>query len=144
MKLKVIKRSKYNLHEYPIKASARIDLQANPNKKIMLKPMQRVIVPTGSFLENYAGNEALAEPRSGLSIKKNISELNSAWTIDAVNRGEVSSILLNLSDKSFIIDDGERIGQMVIWKQGKAEWDQAGILLESERVGGGFEQTGKR
>ena len=106
--------------------------------------MERMMVPTGLFLEIPAGYESQIRRRSGLAIKRGITILNSPGTIDADYRGEVCIILVNLSDKSFVIEDGERICQMVISKHEKAEWENVDVLLDSERGAGGFGHTGKK
>jgi dUTP pyrophosphatase len=122
MKIKVINKSKHKLPEYSTDASAGMDLRANLKDKKILKPMERIMVPTGLFLEIPIGYEAQIRPRSGLAIKKGIKILNSPGTIDADYRGEVCIILVNLSKENFVIEDGERICQMVISKHEKAEW----------------------
>jgi dUTP pyrophosphatase len=144
MKIRVIKKSKHKLPEYSTKTSAGIDVWANLEEKIILKPMERVMVPTGWFLEFPEGYEAQIRPGSGLDIKKGITILNSPGTIDVDYRGEVCINLVNLSDKSSVIEDGERICQMDISKHEKAEWEDVDILLESERGSGGFGHIGKR
>lgn len=144
MKIKVINKSKHKLPEYSTIASAGMDLRANLEKDIVLKPMERKMVPTGLFLEIPVGYEAQIRPRSGLAIKKGITILNSPGTIDADYRGEVCIILVNLSNENFVIQDGERICQMIIAKHEKAEWENVEALLDSERGSGGFGHTGKR
>jgi dUTP pyrophosphatase len=120
-----------------------MDLRANLDKEIILKPLERIMVPTGLFIEIPIGYEAQIRPRSGLAIKKGITILNSPGTIDADSRGEVCIILVNLSNENFVIEDGERICQIVIAKHEKAEWESVDILLDSERGTGGFGHTGK-
>jgi dUTP pyrophosphatase len=144
MKIKVINKSKHLLPEYATEASAGMDLRANLEDDIVLRPMERIMVPTGLFLEIPVGYEAQIRPRSGLAIKKGITILNSPGTIDTDYRGEVCIILVNLSKENFVIEDGGRICQMVISKHGKAEWENVGILLVSERGDGGFGHTGKK
>ena len=144
MEIKVINKSKHQLPEYATEASAGMDLRANLEDDIVLRPMERIMVPTGLFLEMPVGYEAQIRPRSGLGIKKGITILNSPGTIDADFRGEVCIILVNLSKENFVIEDGERICQMVISKYEKAEWESVGILLDSERGNGGFGHTGKK
>jgi dUTP pyrophosphatase len=144
MKIKVINKSKHQLPEYATEASAGMDLRANLEDDIVLRTMERIMVPTGLFLEIPVGYEAQIRPRSGLAIKKRITILNSPGTIDADFRGEVCIILVNLSKENFVIEDGERICQMVISKHEKAEWESVGILLDSERGNGGFGHTGKK
>jgi len=120
-----------------------MDIRANIDSDILLEPMQRVLVPTGLFLEIPVGYEAQIRPRSGLAIKHGITVLNSPGTIDSDYRGEVCIILVNLSNKNFVIKDGERICQMVITNHEKAEWISVDSLEETERGKGGFGHTGK-
>jgi dUTP pyrophosphatase len=143
MKIKVINKSKHKLPEYSTAASAGMDLRANLESDLILKPLERVLVPTGLFIEIPIGYEAQIRPRSGLAIKKGITVLNSPGTIDADYRGEVCVVLVNLSGEDFVIKDGERICQMIIAKHEKAEWISTDILLETERGIGGFGHTGK-
>ena len=142
MKVKVVNKSKHGLPSYSTSASAGMDLRANINKSIVLKPLERIIVKTGIFIELPVGYEAQVRPRSGLAFKKGITVLNSPGTVDADYRGEVGVILVNLSSEDFIIKDGERIAQMVIAKHEQAEWIHVEILDESERGDGGFGSTG--
>jgi dUTP pyrophosphatase len=144
MKIKAINKSKHKLPEYSTDASAGMDLRANLEEKIVLKPMERIMVPTGLFLEIPVGYEAQIRLRSVLAIKKGITILNSQGTIDADYRREVCVILVNLSDENFVIEDGERICQMVSSKHEKTEWESVDIFLDSERGTGGFEHTGKK
>jgi dUTP pyrophosphatase len=143
MKIKVINKSRHQLPGYSTQASAGMDLRANLESDIVMKPMDRVLVPTGLFLEIPVGFEAQIRPRSGLAIKSGITVLNSPGTIDADYRGEVCVILVNLSNENFVIRDGERICQMVIARHEKAEWEKVDALLESDRGSGGFGHTGK-
>ncbi len=142
MKIKIINKSKHSLPEYSTEASAGMDLRANLESEMTLKPGERCIVPTGLFLEIPVGFEAQIRPRSGLAIKNGITVLNSPGTIDADYRGEVRIILVNLSNETFVIKDGERICQMVIAKHEKAEWENVENLLDSARGTGGFGHTG--
>jgi len=144
MKIRVINKSKHQLPQYSTGESAGMDLRANLDKEIILKPLERIMVPTGLFIEIPIGYEAQIRPRSGLAIKKGITILNSPGTIDADYRGEVCIILVNLSNENFVIEDGERICQMVIAKHEKAEWESVDILLDTERGIGGFGHTGKK
>ena len=144
MKIRVINKSKHKLPQYSTGESAGMDLRANLDKEIILKPLERIMVPTGLFIEIPIGYEAQIRPRSGLAIKKGITILNSPGTIDADYRGEVCIILVNLSNENFVIEDGERICQMVIAKHEKAEWESVDILLDTERGIGGFGHTGKK
>lgn len=142
MKIKVVNRSKHKLPNYSTIASAGMDLRADLENSIVLKPLERTIVKTGIYIELPVGYEAQVRPRSGLSLKKGITVLNSPGTIDADYRGEVSVILINLSTEDFNIDDGERIAQMVISKHEQAEWLEVNKLEETERGGDGFGSTG--
>ena len=142
MKLKVINKSKHKLPQYTTELSAGMDLRANIDVDLLLKPMQRVLVKTGLFIELVPGYEAQVRPRSGLAFKKGITVLNSPGTIDADYRGEIGVILVNLSDDDFIITDGERIAQMVISKHEQAIWNEVDSLENSDRGSGGFGSTG--
>lgn len=128
--------------QYATPQSAGVDLRANLNEPIVLKPLQRCLVPTGLFLALPQGYEAQVRPRSGLAIKKGITVLNSPGTIDADYRGEINVILVNLSAEEFVIEDGERIAQMVIARHEQAEWEEVEVLDETERGAGGFGHTG--
>lgn len=143
MKVQVINKSKHALPEYATVASAGLDVKANIEEPIVLKPMERVLVPTGLYIALPVGYEAQIRPRSGLAIKKGITVLNSPGTIDADYRGEICIILVNLSSEDFVINDGERIAQMVIAKHEQAKWDEVEILESTERGEGGFGHTGK-
>lgn len=142
MKIRVINKSKHELPAYSTDSSAGMDIRANIDNEIVLKPQDRVLVKTGLFLEMPAGYEAQIRPRSGLAINKGVTILNSPGTIDADYRGEVCIILINFSNENFVIKDGERICQMVISKHEKAEWIKVDGLLETERGAGGFGHTG--
>lgn len=142
MNVKIINKSKHDLPNYSTSASAGMDLRANISEQINLKPLERVIVKTGIFIELPIGYEAQVRPRSGLAFKKGITVLNSPGTIDADYRGEVGVILVNLSSEEFLIEDGERIAQMIIAKHEKAEWIEVETLDSSERGFGGFGSTG--
>jgi dUTP pyrophosphatase len=144
MKIKIVNRSKHKLPEYSTEKSAGMDLRANIDQNILLKPLQRVLVPTGIFLEITNGYEAQIRPRSELAINKGITVLNSPGTIDADYRGEVCIILVNLSEESFIIKDGERICQMIIARHEKAEWISVEKLENTNRGNRGFGHTGKK
>jgi dUTP pyrophosphatase len=143
MKVQVINKSKHPLPKYATSLSAGMDLRANLESPIVLKPLQRCLVPTGIYMALPEGYEAQVRPRSGLAIKKGISVLNSPGTIDADYRGEVCVILVNLSTEDFVIEDGERIAQMVIARYEQAEWHEVDVLDETERGAGGFGHTGK-
>ncbi|MDG2264048.1 MAG: dUTP diphosphatase, partial [Flavobacteriales bacterium] len=134
--------SKHSLPHYSTIASAGMDLRANIDESISLKPLERTIVKTGIFMELPVGFEAQVRPRSGLAFKKGITVLNSPGTVDADYRGEVGVILVNLSAEEFVIEDGERIAQMVIAKHEQADWVEVETLDETERGAGGFGSTG--
>ena len=142
MKVKVVNKSKHDLPNYSTIASAGMDLRANIDDPIILKPLSRTIVKTGIFMELPIGYEAQVRPRSGLAFKKGITVLNSPGTIDADYRGEVGVILVNLSDEEFIIEDGERIAQMILAKHEQVNWFEVETLEETERGSGGFGSTG--
>lgn len=142
MKIKIINRSKHSLPEYATIHSAGMDIRANLDKQVILKPLERKLIPTGLFIELPVGYEAQIRPRSGLAIKKGITVLNSPGTIDADYRGEINVILINLSPDNFVIEDGERICQMVIASHAQAEWMEVEYLGETERGEGGFGHTG--
>ena len=142
MKIKVINRSRHPLPAYATPLSAGMDIRANIDSPITLQPLERRLVPTGLFLELPQGYEAQIRPRSGLAIKKGITVLNSPGTIDADYRGEVGVILINLSQEPFVVEDGERICQMVIAKHEQPTWEEVEILGETERGAGGFGHTG--
>lgn len=144
MKVQVINKSKHALPQYATEQSAGMDLRANIDEPIVLKPLQRCLVPTGIFMALPKGYEAQVRPRSGLAIKKGIGVLNSPGTIDADYRGEVCVILVNLSAEEFVVEDGERIAQMVIARHEQAEWEEVEVLDETGRGAGGFGHTGKK
>lgn len=143
MKIKIVNKSKHSLPEYSTDNSAGMDLMANIDRSIELKPLERAIIPTGLFIELPAGYEAQIRPRSGLAIKHGISVLNTPGTIDADYRGEICVILINLSNNIYTINDGERISQMIISRHENVEWDLVEVLEETERGAGGFGHTGK-
>lgn len=142
MKIKIVNRSPHTLPTYATPSSAGMDIRAFLSTPITLKPMERVLVPTGLFVELPIGYEAQIRPRSGLSIKKGITVLNSPGTIDADYRGEISVILINLSQEPFVINDGERIAQMVVASHCNIVWEEVDILSETQRGSGGFGHTG--
>jgi len=144
MKIRIINKSNHSLPSYATAASAGMDLRANLDSPIVLKSLERTLVPTGLFLELPLGHEAQIRPRSGLAFKNGLTVLNSPGTIDADYRGEVKVILVNLSNEEFTIQDGERIAQMIISKHEQAEWMEVEELLETERGDGGFGSTGKK
>ena len=142
MKIKIVNRSHHTLPQYATEQSAGVDLRANLEAPIELRPMERHLIPTGLFLSLPKGYEAQVRPRSGLALKRGITVLNSPGTIDADYRGEVCVILINLSTEPFIIVDGERIAQMIIARHEQAEWEQVEVLDETERGAGGFGHSG--
>ena len=144
MKIQVINKSKHALPEYATGQSAGMDIRANLDEPIVLKPLQRCLVPTGLYIALPEGFEAQIRPRSGLAIKKGIGVLNSPGTIDADYRGEICAIVVNLSSDDFLIEDGERICQMVIAKHEQACWVAVNELSDTERGEGGFGHTGKK
>ena len=143
MIVKVINKSKHLLPEYQTEHSAGLDLKANIETSVLLKPLERVMIPTGLFIELPEGFEAQIRPRSGLAAKHGITVLNSPGTIDADYRGEIKVILVNLSNDEFIINDGERICQMVISEYSRIEWHDVEVLNSTLRGDGGFGHTGK-
>jgi dUTP pyrophosphatase len=144
MKIKIVNTSRHPLPSYETSASAGLDLRASMQEPYVLKPLQRALIPTGLFIELPLGYEAQIRPRSGLAIKKGITLLNSPGTIDADYRGEIRIILANISTDDFIINDGDRIAQMIIARHEKAEWIEVEELVESERGAGGFGSTGTK
>jgi dUTP pyrophosphatase len=143
MQIKIVNKSKHELPEYATLQSAGMDLRANIEENIVIKPLERKLIPTGLFIELPTGYEAQIRPRSGLSIKKGITVLNSPGTIDADYRGEICVILINLSNEDFVIEDGERICQMIIAQYAQADWVEVSELGETDRGAGGFGHTGK-
>ena len=143
MKIKIVSKSKHDLPEYSTINSAGMDLRANIDVPVVLKPLERKLIPTGLYIELPAGFEAQIRPRSGMALKHGISVLNTPGTIDSDYRGEIGIILINLSDKEFIVNDGERICQMVISKHENIKWDLVESLEKTDRGAGGFGHTGK-
>jgi dUTP pyrophosphatase len=144
LKIPVINRSKHALPEYGTPLSAGLDLRANLDEVIVLKPLERAMVPTGLFIELPEGFEAQVRPRSGLAAKNGISVLNSPGTIDADYRGEIKVILVNLSNDTFTVNDGERVAQLIVAKHERVEWIPSTELASSERGSGGFGSTGTK
>lgn len=144
IKVKIINKGKHPLPAYSTAFSAGMDLRANLQSPILLKPLQRTLVPTGIHIELPEGYEAQIRPRSGLALKKGISVLNTPGTIDADYRGEICVILVNLSDTDFVVEDGERICQMVVKEYVRVEWCKAEELSDTERGAGGFGHTGTK
>lgn len=144
MKIKIINKSGHALPHYETDASAGMDLRANLSEAITLEPLERAIIKTGLFIELPLGYEAQVRPRSGLAAKKGITVLNAPGTIDADYRGEIGVILINLSKAPFVIENGERIAQIVIAKHERAEWEQVEVLSDTVRGEGGFGSTGTK
>ena len=142
MQIKIINTSQHKLPNYETIASAGMDLRANLTESISLKPLQRTLIKTGLFVELPIGFEAQVRPRSGLAFKKGITVLNSPGTVDADYRGEIGVILVNLSNEEFVIENGERIAQLVIAKHERVEWLEVSELSETSRGAGGFGSTG--
>lgn len=144
MDIQIINKSKHPLPSYATELSAGMDIRANISEPIILKPLARCLVSTGLYIALPQGFEAQIRPRSGLAIKKGITVLNSPGTIDADYRGEICIILVNLSDQEFVIEDGERVAQMVIARHEQPQWVQVEVLDETARGAGGFGHTGKK
>ena len=142
MKIQVVNKGHQPLPAYATVQSAGMDLRANIDEPIVLKPLERRLIPTGLHIALPAGNEAQVRPRSGLALKKGITVLNSPGTVDADYRGEVGVLLINLSQEDFVINDGERIAQMVIARHEQAEFVEVEVLDETERGEGGYGHTG--
>ena len=143
MKVRIVNKSKHDLPSYSTKYSAGMDLRADLDKPRILKPGERDLIPTGLFVELPRGYEAQIRPRSGLAIKKGITVLNSPGTIDSDYRGEIGIIVINLSKEEFIINDGERICQMIIARHETVEWEATDWLKDTVRGKGGFGHTGQ-
>ena len=143
MNVQVINKSKHPLPAYATSLSAGMDLRANLDEPIVLKPLQRCLVPTGLYIALPEGYEAQVRPRSGLALKKGIGVLNAPGTIDADYRGEICVILVNLSSEDFVVEDGERIAQMVVARHEQVRWREVEVLDDTERGAGGFGHTGK-
>ena len=141
--VKIVNHSRHPLPAYATGGASGMDLRASLSKKIILKSLERILVPTGLFIELPQGYEAQIRPRSGLAIKQGLTCLNTPGTIDADYRGEIKVILINLSAEEQIIEDGDRIAQMVVQKTEKVQWQPVQELNISERSGGGFGHTGK-
>ena len=142
MIIKIINKSQHALPEYETLASAGMDLRANITDPITLNPLERALVKTGLFIDLPIGYEAQVRPRSGLAFKKGITVLNSPGTVDADYRGEIGVILVNLSNEPFVVENGERVAQLVIAKHERAEWELVETLSETVRGEGGFGSTG--
>jgi dUTP pyrophosphatase len=142
MTINIINQSQHALPNYETIASAGMDLRANLTESITLNPLERAIVKTGLFIELPIGYEAQVRPRSGLAAKKGVTVLNSPGTVDADYRGEIGVILVNLSNEPFVVENGERIAQLVIAKHERAQWNEVRQLSETSRGAGGFGSTG--
>lgn len=142
MKVKIVNQSHHPLPAYETDHSAGMDIRAFLSQPVVLKPLERALIPTGIFIEIPQGYEAQVRPRSGLAIKKGITVLNTPGTIDSDYRGEVKVIVINLSGDVEEIVDGDRIAQMIINKHEKAQWEQVDQLAETKRGSGGFGHTG--
>lgn len=143
MQVKVINQSKHPLPAYQTALSAGLDLRANLEEPVVLGPLERKLIGTGLFIELPRGYEAQIRPRSGLAYKHGLSVLNSPGTIDADYRGEIKVLLVNLSNESFTVNDGERIAQMVVAKHEQIQWEEALNLSQTERGAGGYGSTGR-
>ncbi len=144
MTIRVVNQSKHELPQYATELSAGLDLRAKIDVPMELKPLERTLVPTGLFIELHKGYEAQIRPRSGLAFKNGVTVLNSPGTIDADYRGEIKVLLVNLSNTPFIINDGERVAQMVIAKHEQITWELTESLDETQRGAGGFGHTGTK
>lgn len=142
MTINIINKSKHQLPAYETLASAGMDLRANLDASIILKPLQRSLIATGLFIELPTGHEAQIRPRSGLAFKNGVTVLNAPGTIDADYRGEIKVLLVNLSSENFEVKDGERIAQIIIAKHERIAWNETEALAETERGSGGFGHTG--
>lgn len=143
MVVKIVNKSNHRLPEYATPGSAGMDLKANTTEPILLKPLERQMIPTGIHIQLPEGYEAQVRPRSGLAAKYGVTVANSPGTVDADYTGEVKVILINLSNENFVINPGERIAQLVIARYERVEWDEVATLDKTERGDGGFGSTGK-
>jgi dUTP pyrophosphatase len=142
MKIRIINRSVHQLPAYETEGSAGMDLRANLSEAILLKPMERKLIPSGLFIELPVGFEAQIRPRSGLALKHGISILNSPGTIDADYRGEIKILLINFSETDFEVNNGDRIAQMIISRHEQVSWEQVEMLSDTVRGAGGYGHTG--
>jgi dUTP pyrophosphatase len=142
MNVRIINNSKHPLPSYQTMGSAGMDLRANLEEAVVIKPLERALIPTGLFIELPLGFEAQIRPRSGLAFKHGLTVLNSPGTVDSDYRGEVKVLLVNLSDTPFKVENGERIAQMVIAKHETIRWEEVRELVETERGAGGYGSTG--
>lgn len=143
MRVKIVNKSNHRLPEYATPGSAGMDLKANTTEPIVLKPLERQLIPTGIHIQLPEGYEAQIRPRSGLAAKYGISIVNAPGTCDMDYTGEIKVILINLSNENFVVNPGERIAQMVVARYERVEWDEVATLDETERGEGGFGSTGK-
>lgn len=143
MRVKVINTSQFDLPKYESELAAGLDVRANIEAPLTLKPLERVMVPTGLFVEIPAGYEIQVRPRSGLAAKHGLTVLNSPGTIDADYRGEIKVILANISSEEFVLNTGERIAQLVLARHERADWEQCTELSDTARGAGGFGHTGR-
>ena len=143
MNIRIVNKSLNDLPEYSTEYSAGMDLRANLTEDVFLNPFERKLIPTGLFIELPVGFEAQVRPRSGLALKKGITVLNSPGTIDADYRGEIMVILINFSTEIFVVQNGERIAQMIVAAHEKVSWEQVRVIDDTIRGGGGFGHTGK-
>ena len=142
MKIKIVNRGHQPLPAYATEQSAGMDLRANLSEPVVLHPLERRLIPTGLYIALPAGYEAQVRPRSGLALKKGITVLNSPGTIDSDYRGEIGVLLINLSNDDFVVNDGERIAQMVVARHEQGEFVEVEVLDETERGAGGYGHTG--
>ena len=142
MKIEIINESHHPLPQYATPLSAGMDLRANLDAPVVLRPLERRLIPTGLRIALPEGYEAQVRPRSGLALKKGVTVLNTPGTVDADYRGEVGVILINLSQEDFVVEDGERIAQMIIARHEQAELVEVSVLSETERGAGGFGHSG--
>jgi dUTP pyrophosphatase len=143
LKVRIINHSKHPLPAYATEGSSGMDIRANLEESMIIRPLQRVLVPTGIFTEIPAGFEAQIRPRSGLALKQGITCLNSPGTIDADYRGEIKVILINLSGEDQLVENGDRIAQVVFQKVERVSWEEVSSISNSDRNEGGFGHTGK-
>ncbi len=143
MKVRIINHSKHPLPAYATEGSSGMDIRANLEESMIIRPLQRILVPTGIFTEIPAGFEAQIRPRSGLALKQGITCLNSPGTIDADYRGEIKVILINLSGDDQVVENGDRIAQVVFQKVERVSWEEVSSISNSDRNEGGFGHTGK-
>jgi len=144
MKVKIVNHSKHELPAYSTELSAGMDIRANLDEPVVMKNLERKLIPTGLFIELPQGYEAQIRPRSGMTLKKGVTVLNSPGTIDADYRGEIGIILINLSGGDVVIEDGERVCQMIISRHETISWDAVEVLGETVRGAGGFGHTGNK